>query len=51
MSLGELAHAMSDPTAAALVLAFWVRWEVWARRHRDEHRQLQRWIPHEVTHG
>jgi hypothetical protein len=50
VTLLELA-AQVDPLSAGLVVAFWARWERWARRHRAEHDALQRLVPHEVTHG
>lgn len=51
MSFSELSQVVSDPLSALLLVGFWLRWELWARRHRAEHEALNEMFPHEVTHG
>ncbi len=51
MNFAELVSKV-DPLTALAVVGFWVRWELWSRRHRREHEVISALLPaHEVTHG
>lgn len=44
----EIVH---DPATFLLVVVFWARWERWRAGHAKQHDELQKLVPHEVTHG
>lgn len=49
MTLLELASRV-DPLTAGLLVAFWLRWELWRRAHRAHHVELAEATRTEVPH-